>query len=128
MTVPGSNLLKRAQTVIHREEFTYYPYLSRVETDIGTLVSSYGPGVTIRDTVQPIAQSLQRQLGLPMEKVYIHIYTSSNLRALARAGSGDLIDFAGYRYEILEKNNDWIAQDGWEGLVAVQQGIAGAPP
>ena len=62
MTVPGSNLLKRAQTVIHREEFTYYPYLSRVETDIGTLVSSYGPGVTIRDTVQPIAQSLQRQL------------------------------------------------------------------
>jgi len=71
------------------------------------------------DTVQPIPQAVIRQMGLPMEKNYLIVYTSTDMRTLARGGSSDEIEFDNKRWKALE-SNDWVAIDGWEGLIFVE--------
>ena len=120
-SIPGINLLQVAQTVIAKQTFTYYAYLGRTDTDIGTLVTSYAPGVVLTDSIQPIPKALMREMGLSMERTHIMLYTSTNVQTIIRGTSSDIIEFAGRRYQALE-SNDWVAIDGWEGLIFVDIG------
>jgi len=117
--IPGVNLLKMAQTVIAKQPFTYYKNAGRTKNAIGNFVQSFEPGVEMWDTVQPIPQAVIRQMGLPMEKNYLIVYTSTDMRTLARGGSSDEIEFDNKRWKALE-SNDWVAIDGWEGLIFVE--------
>ncbi len=124
--IPGINLLKVAQTIIAKQSFVYYEFAGRVKNSIGKYENSFNAGVEVRDTIQPIPQPLIRELGLSLERTYIMVYTSVDVGTVARGASPDIIDFSSRRYQALE-SNDWIAIDGWEGLMFIDIGAVSDP-
>lgn len=116
MTVPGSNLLLQALTVINPQYVTYYEVTGRTINSVGQFETSYAEGVTIRGSFQAVPKTLYQAYGLDLQKSYYTFYTLNNLIDIIRDVSNDQLSYDGKRYQC-ESNNDWFAQDGWKGVL-----------
>lgn len=125
MTVPGSNLLNQAFTVIARQTVNYYANTGRTTNSIGLDVTAYASVITLRGSFQPVPRKLYQQYGLDLQKSYYTFYCSANILDVARGVSGDQINFNGIRYQV-ESANDWFAMDGWVGVLCVQVALSDA--
>jgi len=121
MSVPGSNLLNLALTVIAPQTVTYYKALQRTLNDVGQDVTLYAPAVYIQGSFQPISKSLYEVYGLDFQKTYAVFYTPTNVIDVQRDVSADQIIFDGKRYQC-ESNNNWYPVDGWVGVLCVMVG------
>lgn len=118
--IPGSNLLKRALTVIKRTPVEYYQYTGRVLNSIRNWVPSYAAPVVIYGSLQPVPRSMYESNGLDFSKLYFTFYTTNNILTTERNVSGDYFIFNNERYQC-EQTNDWHAVDGWAGVLCVLQ-------
>jgi hypothetical protein len=125
MTVPGSNLLKRAARLIRLQEVAYYQDAGRTTNAIGIDQTVYQPPVTIKGSVQAVPLSAYQELGLDFGKNYVTLYTQTPLIGVERDVSGDVFTYNSKVYQV-KSPTDWNAQDGWNAVLAVQTSY-GAP-
>lgn len=116
MSVPGSNLLRKALTIIAKQAVLYYQVDSRILNDVGQYVTTYLPQVTIYGSFQPMPKNMYEQFGLDLQKTYSIFYTLNNIIDIQRDVSNDQIRFNNDLYQC-ESNNEWYAQDGWKGVL-----------
>jgi hypothetical protein len=123
MSVPGSNLLKQALTVIAAQTITYYQALTRTVNTVGQWVTPYAEPVSIRGSFQAVPRNLYQQYGLDFQKDYYTFYSLNDIMDIKRDVSNDQIEFNGLRYQC-ESNNDWFAVDKWKGILCclIKQG------
>lgn len=121
MSVPGSNLLNLALTVIAPQTVIYYKALQRTLNNVGQDVTLYAPAVNLEGSFQTVPKNLYETYGLDFQKTYATFYTSTNIIDIQRDVSADQIIFNGKRYQC-ESNNDWFAVDGWMGVLCVMVG------
>ncbi len=119
MTVPGSNLLATALTLLGRQSFQYYAFLERVLQPNGLDLASYAAPVSLSGSVQPVPRSLYQAYGLDFDRYYLTFYVSRSVMDVTRDVSGNALTFNGNYYQCIQKT-DWFPQDGWVGVLAVQ--------
>lgn len=119
MSVPGSNLLKAALTVIAPSTVTYYRNTGRGPNAAGQLVAILALVGPVQGSVQPVPRSKYEALGLDLSKDYFNLYTSSPVIDLQRDVSGDQFDFNGNKYQCQSKTA-WEAIDGWCSVLAIR--------
>lgn len=123
MSVPGSNLLRQALSVIKPEDVTYYMASSRTTTDDGLFQSKFGPGKTRKGSVQPVPRNVYTFQGLDMQKDYANFFQCRNAEDLGRDTSGDQFVWNNRRWQIIS-NTPWYSVDGWTQSLAVAVGNA----
>lgn len=121
MIVPGSNLLNIALGVIAGQDVTLYRFTGRTTNAIGYDIASYAAGVPLTGSMQPVARNLYQTLGLDFRKNYATLYASADVQDVTRDGSGDQFGWNGRRWQA-ESNTDWLAVDGWKGVLLVDVG------
>lgn len=126
MSFPGGNLYGLARGLVGTQAYTFFGGSGRVLDTRGLWVTSFAPGVPLRDSIQAIERKLYQSLGLELDRYYIIIYTDNPLLVVERDISGDQIEFNGERYQLLS-DTDWRPQDGWRGVLAVRQLVTGTP-
>lgn len=119
MSVPGSNLLNKALSVISRQSFQYLAFASRTPNAIGQDVTTYATPVTASGSVQPVPRSLFYNLGLDLQKNYFNFFLAKNVIDIARDVSGDQFVFNGRLFQCLSKT-DWYMIDGWDQVLTVE--------
>lgn len=119
MTVPGSNLLRQALSVIASQCFQYFAFTGRTTNDIGQDVAQYATPTTLRGSVQPVPRSMYQTYGLDFQQNYLNVYVSRSLLDIARDVSGDQIAFQGKRYQCVSKT-PWYGIDGWDAILCVE--------
>ena len=117
--IPGENLLRKAQGLVRPTTLQYFRFSGRTLNAVGQDVSAYEAGVSITLNVQPVQRKQYRHMGLDYEKDYLMLWSSTDLRGLSRARSGDQIEYLGERYELLNKDN-WTPIDGWGQILAIK--------
>lgn len=120
MSVPGSDILNDALSVIASEAVTYYRYAGRSLNNVGQDITVYDDPITIYGSFQPIQRNLYQQLGLDLQKSYFNFYTSTDMIDVSRDVSGDQIEFQGKRYQC-ESLTEWYGIDGWVAIRCVAQ-------
>lgn len=121
MSVPGSNLLNMALTVIAPQTVKLFKTTARAANAIGMQVSAYAAPVNVRGSFQPVPRNLYQQYGLDFNKNYATFYVSALIQDVTRATGGDQVEFGGRRYQVLSEN-DWIQVDGWTAPLLVDIG------
>jgi hypothetical protein len=120
MSVPGSNLLKRAAKLIAQQSMDWYKFIGETENAIGNSISSYDPPVAIEGSMQPLERGKYDQFGLDFNKTYFLLYTSSPILGAGRDYAGDYAVYNGVRY-FVEDVTDWYQADGWMGSILMSQ-------
>ena len=118
MTVPGSNILDLAMTVLGSQTVNYFRALDRTLNNIGQNITEFDAGILVSGSFQPVPRRLYEIYGLDFQKSYFTFYVSKNVIDLQRNVSGDQLEFQGQRYQC-ESNNDWFGEDGWVGVLCV---------
>jgi len=118
MIVPGSNLLNLALSVIAKQTVMYYKNTDRAINSIGLDIAEYDSPVAIKGSVQPVRRSLYEKNGLDFQRRYVTFYASTKVIDITRDLSGDQFSWNGRQWQVLS-TNDWYAQDGWTGILAV---------
>lgn len=119
MIVPGSNLLAMAFGVIGQQAVEWSLFQGLATNAAGVKVATWADPVPIGGSIQPVPKDLIQQLGLDWTKNYVNFYASADMGDVTRDKTGDKLAYAGKTYQILS-NNDWLAQDGWKGVMAVE--------
>lgn len=119
MTVPGSNLLKRAFNLIARQSFDYYPYVSRTLTSNKLYKATYGQARHLKGSVQPVSRKLYEAMHLDFQKNYYNIYVPTDVIDVRRDVSGDYFVFNGMKLQA-ESITAWYQMDGWVAVLTVQ--------
>lgn len=127
MSIPGSNLLNAALTVIAKQSLIYYRATGRTLNDVGQDVTTYAPGVVVLGSFQPVPRTLYAQFGLDLQKDYFTFYVSKDVIDVGRDVSGDQLAYFDERFQC-ESNNDWYRADGWKGILCVKIGLDGGDP
>lgn len=121
MIVPGSNLLRIAGKMIRFQRVQWRAWTGRTENHLGQWVSEYGPPVTIRGSWQPVSRERFARQGLEFARKYVNFYTSHPVRGVETNRGADLLDYRGWRYEVVNVE-PWGAEDGWSHILAVRVG------
>jgi len=127
MSVPGSNLLRLALSVLGKSSVNYFQYAGVAQGPTGLDTATYDPAITIiTGTVQPVNTARYQEFGLDFSKRYI-VWFVPNLNAVDLSRnpdiSGDVIEFKGRRFQLMN-NTDWFQIDGWMSPMAVDIGPA----
>jgi len=122
MLIPGSNLLGIALSAIQPTGgVTVKTFISNTENEYGSTIKMYSDPVPMLGcSVQPMSAAMVQQLGLSLQKNYINIWTQSNIEAAYNGREGDIVNWNGVDWEILNPTS-WQVQDGWKQITAVQQ-------
>jgi hypothetical protein len=138
MSVPGSNNLALALTVIGSTPVNYFQFLSSTAGPTGLATSAYAaPFTVLRGSFQPVDRSRFERFGLDYEKSYAFWYVPNVAASAVQRNpdnSGDVIEapvnrdgsaIAGVtrRYQLMSGTN-WLAIDRWMSLLAVDIGPA----
>lgn len=118
-SVPSSNLLVSALTVIKPQEFTYRRFTGRALNDIGLYVSTYAAPQTLKGSIQSVPRSVYNELGLDWKKKYLSVYCSDMIDGIDRDTSGDLIEFNNLTWQALSEGG-WQPIDNWAGILFIQ--------
>lgn len=119
MSVPGSNLLKKALKIIAKQEVDWEVFTGESTNDIGMIVKTYEAPVTIKGSVQPVRKDKYEQLGLDLKKTYFDFYTSNNILGVDRDYSGDRATFQGVELKVADET-EWFGIDGWNHCLLVK--------
>lgn len=119
MSVPGSNLLSQALTLIASQAITYLAYVSRSTNAIGMQVPVYAAPVTLMGSIQPVARQLLETLGLDLQRHYVNIYVSNSLIDIRRDVSSDRFQFAGATFQGISLTK-WFSVDNWNAILCVE--------
>lgn len=119
MSVPGSNLLKRAQQLLAFQTFQYLKYATRTLTSNGLYTTTFAPSQTLKGSVQPVPRRMYEFLQLDLQKNYYNVYVSQDALDVDRGVSGDQIVFNGMTLNC-ESLTKWFAMDGWVAILCVQ--------
>jgi hypothetical protein len=119
MTVPGSNLLRRAHYLLGFQTFQYLAYATRTLNSIGLYTTTFSPAQTLQGSVQPVARRLYEYMGLNFQKDYYLVYVSQNVLDVDRGVSGDQIIYNGLTLNC-ESLTKWFPQDGWVEILCVR--------
>ena len=119
--IPGQNVLSMALTCIAKQGLTYYQAGPRSLNDVGQYVTTFGRGILMYGSWQPVPRALMIKYGLDLQKDYFTFYTSNNVLDLDRSITADQISFNGQLFQV-ESDNDWFALDGWKGVLCVHVG------
>lgn len=123
--IPGSNLLGLALGTIGKTPASWLRFLARAEDEMGNYVSSYADPVTIHGSLQPVSSSRLIHLGLDINRAYFSFFSSSAVTGVQRDSSGDILEIAGRRYQVLDAgDSDWRSVDGWSEVIIVDIGAA----
>jgi hypothetical protein len=123
MIVPGSNLLNLALTVIGSQALAWYRATGRTPNALGEFITTYADPVVIYGSLQPIDKAKYEDMGLDLAKTYYAFYTSNGIEGVRRDDSPDWLRWNNRRLEVVDEA-DWLIQDGWRGLVLVDEGPA----
>lgn len=118
MSVPGSNLLNQALSLIAAQPVMLRRFTGRTVNSIGEYVNTWAAGVAIVGSVQAVPQRMYEQLGLDWNRDYVTLYTSEQVIEVNRDGTGDRLVYGGRHY-LCESLTDWYGQDGWNAVIAV---------
>ncbi len=119
MRIPGSNILDRALTVIASSEVEYYQYVSRSTNSLGLWVTVYATPIKIWGSFQPVERRLYAELGLDLNKKYVHLFVPDNIIDVNRDVSGDQIIFQSETFQC-ESSEPWYGIDGWTDILMVK--------
>ena len=123
MSVPGSNLLSIALTVIAPQQIALSRATVRVENAIGEWVTTYAPQVPVEGSWQPVDQTKYESLGLDLAKKYFMFYASEQINSINRGESPDLAERNGRKYSTVS-DVPWNDVDGWQSAMFVDIGVA----
>lgn len=118
MTVPGSNLLRKAARLIKLQTVAYYQDAGRQTNNVGVDVTAYLAAVSVQGSVQAVPLSAYQDLGLDWGKTYVTLYTQNPVVGVNRDVSGDVFVYNNKVYTC-RSPTDWNAQDGWNSVLAV---------
>lgn len=122
MTIPSSNILSQALSVIGTNAAQYYAFLSRTTNDIGLDVTLYAAPVELRASFQAVPRKMYIDLGLDFQKSYLMAYAQTcDVSDIIRDTSGDQITIFGKTWQSESKTN-WFPIDGWNGILFVMIG------
>lgn len=122
MTVPGSNLLRQALTLIKPQTVRYYADAGRTTSATGRDVTAFAPGVTLTEcSVQAVPLTRYEAMGLDFQKYYATLFVQANALGVARDRSGDQFEVDGRRFGIVGET-PWFARDGWTALLGIAIG------
>ena len=114
------NVLKMAQRVIKKQNFTYNKFVSRTKNDIGQYVPTF-MSYPISGNIQPVNQNIYQQMGLDFQKTYVIFHVSEvDIGDVNRDTSGDEIIYNEHIYQGLSKLQDWYTQRGFMTLLGIQ--------
>ncbi len=119
MIVPGGNILNMAMSVIQKQNFTYFPYISRTLLGNGNYSATYAAGQPVQGSVQPVPRTLYAAMGLDFQKNYFNFYVSQNIFDVKRNVSGDQFTYEGKNFQVLSKTS-WFGVDGWDQVLCIQ--------
>lgn len=124
MSVPGSNLLLDAMTVLGSTAVLYYAFASTTPNSVGVDVTTYSAAVSINGgSVQAVPRSVYKANGLDFAKRYVEWIVPANILDWARDMSGDVIEVFGRRFQ-LPGNEAWYSIDGWDAVMCIDIGPA----
>jgi hypothetical protein len=123
MSVPGSNLLTMAFTVIAQQTISYFKENGRTLNVNGQWVTTYDAPVTIKGSFQPVAKNLYEKYGLDFQKEYFNLYAPNSIVDLDRDVSGDQIVYNSTLFQC-QSNTEWFTIDGWKAILCVKLGPA----
>lgn len=92
---------------------------NRTKNEIGLWVDTFSAPLTIKGSFQVVSHIIVTKLGLDMKKEYFAFYTTTVMQDLERNVSGDQLEFAGNRFQIMA-NEDWWAIAGFNGTMVVK--------
>lgn len=121
MTVPGSNLLAQALTLITPQAVSYKRYLGETTSAAGIKTASYANPVTLYGSFQPADRAAMAVMGLDMNKRYAVFYARQSFREPGRDGAGDHFAFNGRLWQDMG-GADWFPVDGWASALLVDVG------
>lgn len=119
--IPGANLLASALTVIRPQAVQFYKATGRTRNAQGRETVVYAEVRTLYGSFQPLSAARVAQMGLDAGKDYATFYAQTPFASASRQGPADALEFNGRRYEVQDVTS-WFAQDGWDGVVAVDIG------
>jgi hypothetical protein len=122
MSVPGSNLLSIALTVITPQQIALSRATARVENAIGEWVTTYAAQAPVEGSWQPVDQTKYESLGLDLTKKYFMFYTTERINSINRGESPDLCERNGRKYSTVS-DVPWNDVDGWQSAMFVDIGV-----
>ena len=117
--IPGQNILLAALSILGKQCFQYFPFLSRTPNSIGQDVATYSAPVPVTGSVQPVPRNLYQQYGLEFDRYYLTVFVPQCIIDVDRDVSGDALLYNCNYYQVLSKT-DWFPQDGWVQVLAVR--------
>jgi hypothetical protein len=105
--------------LIGQQVVQWSSFLGLVTNAAGVKVPTWDAPTALGGSFQPVARTLYQQLGLDFNKNYANFYASADIMDVLRNKTGDRLAYAGRTYQVLS-NNDWIAQDGWKGVLCIE--------
>lgn len=119
MTVPGSNLLNQALSIIQRQTVDYYQNTGRSTNSIGMQVPAFAAAISVTGSFQAVPRNKYEMYGLDFQKNYFNFYVSRAVIDLQRDVSGDQLAFQSKRYQCVSKTA-WEGIDGWDAVLCVE--------
>lgn len=119
MSIPGSNLLRRANRLIKFQSVQYYSASDRVLNSARQWVPGFAAPTALSASVQAVNRNSYADLGLNFNSFYVQVYASLNMVDLQRDASGDRFIYNGDLYQ-MENGQSWFQQDGWATCLAVR--------
>ena len=118
------NLLNMAlgaiASVVPPVTVTWRKWVSSTQDRRGDWVNTYSDSPVI-GSWQPVPLNRVKELGLDMGKRYHNLYTSADIDEVNRGKGADLIVHPdGTIHEVIG-DSDWYKQNGWKGLLCVEQ-------
>lgn len=122
MTIPGSDLLAEALTVINGTELLWYRSQGRAQDAEGNWVTSFADPVTVDGSWQPIDSSKYEYLGLDVQRSYQIFYTHAPIQTVEANKTPDFIVANGRKWVAQKDVSNWLAYDGWGVFVFIDEG------
>lgn len=96
------NVLKSALRVIPNQTVKYRKFISRTPNDMGNLVNTYGPVISVSGSIQPAGANLLYNLGIANTPDMFVVYLRANVLSVAEIKSNDqIIDSQGNEYNVV---------------------------
>lgn len=127
MTIPGSNILALALTVIGSQTVKWFQYASMAPGPTGLVTVTYNAPVTVtKGSVQPVDRARYDAWGLDWQKSYVTWFVpNENVMPITRNpnSNGDVIEWGGRRYQAIG-DTPWGAIDQWTRILCIDIGPA----
>ena len=118
MSIPGQNLLAMASSVIAKQSFKYFPYVSRALLPNGLYEATYAAGQPMTGSAQPVPRNLYANMGLDYQRLYYNFFVQQSVFDIARDVSGDQFEFQGKNFQAVSKT-PWHGIDGWDQVLCI---------